>query len=125
MIVGVGCDMVDNTLTSKLDWCSDTRVLNRIFSKFEIASCPDDYADRYYSGRFAIKESILKCLGTGMEDGISLNDIEINKTDRGTLQAILNGQVKKIANFKKITTWHISLSHSRDSSVAFVIAESL
>jgi len=123
MIIGIGCDIVESSYISKLGWMSDENTLRRVFASSEILLSPELEAEKYYSSRFAIKEAILKCLGTGMEDGISLNDIEIKKTDKGRLQASLNGEIKKIADFKNIDTWHISLSHSGDSSVAFVIAE--
>lgn len=123
MIIGIGCDIVENSSVTKLNWLSDNRTLTKIFSNNEILLAPELQVEKYYSSRFAMKEAILKCLGTGMEDGIALNDIEIKKTNRGALLVDLKGEVKKIADQKNITNWHISLSHSRDSSVAFVIAE--
>lgn len=124
MIVGIGCDIVDNLLTSKLDWRNDDIILNRMFSKREIDSCPKENIERYYSSRFAIKEAILKCLKTGMQDGISLKDIELIKQDSGSISAKLKGKIKTISEENKIKIWHISLSHSQSSSVVFVIAES-
>lgn len=123
MIIGIGCDIAENSNITKFGWDNDDNTLRRVFSENEILLSPKLGYEKYYSSRFAIKEAILKCLGTGMEDGISLNDIEVKKTESGSLEAILKGQVEKIANLKKITTWHISISHSGDSSVAFVIAE--
>ena len=123
MIVGIGCDIVEIDKTLRLGWKNDDKTLKRIFSKKEIASAPKLETEKYYSSRFAIKEAILKCLGAGMEDGIALNDIEIHKINSGGLQALLKGQIKKIADSKNITHWYISLSHSKELSSAFVIAE--
>ena len=124
MIVSIGCDIVDHNITSKLDWCNDTHLLNRIFSKLEVSLCPKNNAKKYYSGRFAIKEAILKCLGTGIKDDISLKEIELSKSDYGGVRVNLKGKVRVIENQLKITNWHISLSHSGDLSIAFVVAES-
>lgn len=124
MIIGIGCDIVDHKITSKLDGCNDAHVLNRMFSELEVNQCSKNNPKKYYSGRFAIKEAILKCLGKGMEDGISLKEIELIKSDYGAVVANLKGNAIEIENQLKITNWHISLSHSNDSSLAFVIAES-
>lgn len=124
MIIGIGCDIVDIDKTLRLGWKNDVDTLNKIFSKNEIALEPGVEIERYYSSRFAIKEAVLKCLGTGMEDGIALNDIEIHKIDGGGLKVKLKGRVKKIADSKHITHWFISLSHSQEQSIAFVIADS-
>src|SRR5680860_1052686 len=102
MIIGIGCDTVEFDMTSKLDWKNDSKVVNRIFSKNERNFFPESNLERYYSGRFAIKESILKCLSTGMEDGISLKDIELIKSTSGRIQANLKGYVKIIAEQKNI-----------------------
>lgn len=125
MIVGIGCDIIEHLSVTKLNWLEDNNTLKRIFSKDEILMASELEIEKYYSSRFAIKESVLKCLGTGMEDGISLNDIEVKKSSSGSLQVLLKGSVKKIADSKKITNWHITLSHSGDASIAFVIAENI
>lgn len=125
MIIGIGCDVVGHSNFEKLGWNNDDNTLKRVFSEEEISMSPKVDIVKYYSSRFAVKEAVLKCLGTGMEDGIALKDIEIIKTNTGALQIILKGEVKKIANKKNITNWHISISHSRDFSVANVIAENL
>ncbi len=124
MIIGIGCDIVEHKLTFKLDWIGNPEILKRVFSNSEIEECSKYSPKKYYSSRFAIKEAVLKCLGMGMEDGIALNNIETEKMNTGSLNLILQGNVKKIADSKNITNWHISLSHSKEYSVAVVVAES-
>lgn len=123
MIFGIGCDIVEHKTTSNLDWPNDPYIQNRLFSELEISLCPEKDAVKYYSGRFAIKEAILKCLGTGMEDGLSLKEIELLRTKSGTISVSLQGNFKILESKLKIKRWHISLTHSRASSVAFVVAE--
>jgi holo-[acyl-carrier protein] synthase len=71
--------------------------------------------------RFAAKEAYSKALGTGISgfgrdnDGIGWKDIEILNNHRGKPQIYLKGKLAKSVQ--------ISLSHSRDSAVAFVILE--
>ncbi|WP_339627949.1 holo-ACP synthase [uncultured Maribacter sp.] len=125
MIIGLGCDIVEHSNFEKLAWLNDDNTLRRIFSKNEIAISPKVDVEKYYSSRFAAKEAVLKCLGTGMEDGISLKNIEIIKSQTGLPQVSLSGKVMKISTSKKITSWHISISHTTSTSAVFVIAESV
>ena len=125
MIIGIGCDIVEHSNFEKLGWANDHNTLRRVFSKEEIALSPKVHAEKYYSSRFAAKEAVLKCLGTGMEDGISLKNIEIIKSQTGLPLVSLSGHVDRISTSKKITSWHISISHTANSSAIFVIAESI
>ncbi|TMU54818.1 holo-ACP synthase [Flagellimonas algicola] len=124
MIIGVGCDITDFSIAEKLGWNSNQKILNRIFSKREIESYHKLGKLTYLTGRFAVKESVLKCLGTGMYDGISLNEIEIIQQKSGKPQIILKGEVKKLSLDLGINKWFVSITHSSNCSMAYVIAES-
>lgn len=120
MIYNIGCDIVEHKKSRELDWEVSPPVLQRIFSneELEISS-----TIAFLSGRFAGKEAILKCLGMGMQDGIALTDIQILQSDLGSPVINLSGYVKKIADEIGITSWSISISHSDQYSIAFVISE--
>ncbi len=77
MIKGIGCDVVDHDTTKRLGWTSNLRMLQRIFSARELELFRADMTDRFVSGRYAAKEAVLKCLGTGMRDGTALTDVQI------------------------------------------------
>ena len=124
MIIGIGCDMVDHTMTKKLNWASDKEILLRFLSEAEFHLYQTNRDVKFLAGRFAAKEAVLKCLGTGMYDGISLTDIQILQEENGQPVVNLLGNVKELAEEKCITSWHISISHSSDRSTVFVIAES-
>ncbi|MGN6640038.1 MAG: holo-ACP synthase [Mucilaginibacter sp.] len=51
--------------------------LKKIFSDRELSLAHPALTEKFLAGRFAGKEAVLKCLGTGMIDGIALTDIEI------------------------------------------------
>ena len=123
MIIGIGCDIVDFSTSEKLGWESDEKSLNRIFSKREIKRYHDLRKLTYLTGRFAAKEAVLKCLGTGMFDGIYLSDIEIIQLESGKPSIELKGSIKKLSQDLGIKKWFISISHSSISSMAYVIAE--
>jgi len=124
MIHGIGCDVVNHNLTQSLGWSSDRNKLRRIFSTKELELLQDQDSNRFFSGRFAVKEAVLKCLGTGMKDGISLTEIQVLQTKSGQPFIEIEGEVYKIAHQMGIASWHVSISHTTNSSTAFVIAES-
>ena len=123
MIIGIGCDVVEHNITKSLEWSTNNRIMNRVFSKKEIKLFKSDKSDKFISGRFAAKEAVLKCMGTGMKDGIALVDIQILQSDAGKPIIRIEKQVKKIAEQLGIVHWHISISHTTTTSTAFVIAE--
>jgi len=122
MIVGIGCDIVDHEMTTKLGWLSNKHIINRILSPPELAIFEKQKNINFISGRFAAKEALLKCLGTGMKDGISLLDISVIQTDNFQPVIQIDGELKKLIQLMKIDRWHISISHTPNSSLAFVIA---
>ncbi|MFC4213410.1 holo-ACP synthase [Pedobacter lithocola] len=124
MIVSIGTDIVQHTLNSKLlNWNSNGNLQNRILSDIELEIYNSNPSDDFVAGRFSAKEAILKCLGTGMQDGISLKDISVLKHKSGKIEVELIGQPKEIADQLGINHWHISITHSQDYSLAFVIGE--
>ncbi|MGF6849437.1 holo-[acyl-carrier protein] synthase [Chitinophaga sp. W3I9] len=123
MIVGIGTDIVDHKLTSLFGWEKNVSIQKRIFTNLELEIF--DYSNNlsFLSGRFAAKEAVLKCLGTGMQDGIALTDIEILRNQENIPVVYLSGQVKVISDSIGIIKWHLSISHSSSQSIAFAIAE--
>jgi len=124
MIIGIGCDVVDHDTTKRLGWISNTRLLQRVFSIRELELFEAQKTERFLSGRYAAKEAILKCLGTGMRDGTSLTDVQILQAESGRPIVEICGEVEEVARQMGIISWHVSISHTPYSSTAFVIAES-
>jgi holo-[acyl-carrier protein] synthase len=125
MIVGIGCDIVDHETSKKLRWDSDVSIINRIFSRREIDIYLSNKELRFLCGRFAAKEAVLKSLGTGMQDGIALTDIQIVQSQEKRPVIELFGTPKELSDRLGIDFWHISITHSSQYSTAFVIAETL
>ncbi len=123
MVIGIGCDMVNHDMTRELGWESDTGMLQRVFSQKELDLYSNHKGIKFIAGRFAAKEAVLKCLGTGMQDGISLTDIQILQFENGKPKMELEGEVKDVSCRMGISLWHISITHSMNYSLAFVIAE--
>jgi holo-[acyl-carrier protein] synthase len=76
------------------------------------------------AARFAAKEAVLKALGTGMSAGIAWTDIEVRMLASGAPTIVLAGGAAAIAAERRISVWHVSLSHAGGLALASVIAES-
>ncbi len=126
MIISIGTDIVQHSLNSKLlNWNPEGNLQNRILSDEELTLYNSNPTDKFVAGRFCAKEAILKCLGTGMQDGISLKDISVVKMEAGKVVVLLNGESKQIADRLGINQWHVSITHSQDYSFAIAIAEQI
>ena len=96
------------------------RFLNRIFTPDEIAYCHGRAPN--LAGRFAAKEATMKALGTGVR-GVSWKDIEGGRADSGAPSVKLHGRAEKRAERLHVSEISLSISHSREYAVAFVVAQ--
>lgn len=95
------------------------RFLHRIYTEGERNYCrrrPPQLA-----ARFAAKEAIMKALGTGTR-GVGWKEIEVCREPSGAPTVRLHGRAGKRARALGLTHFAISLSHSREQAIAFVIA---
>ncbi|MCC7354642.1 MAG: holo-ACP synthase, partial [Anaerolineae bacterium] len=75
------------------------------------------------AARWAAKEAIVKALATGAwRQGIRWIDIEVVRGDDGPPQVRLHGAAQARAERMGLSRWALSLSHSRQAAVAFVVA---
>ena len=123
MIISVGCDVMEHQTIKDLDWETDKDVRERIFSMSELGIYDQVKELRFLAGRFAVKEAIVKCLQCGMIDGISLTDIQTLQATNGQPLLQLTGEAKNVADRMNINNWHISITHSSNYTIAFVVAE--
>ena len=93
--------------------------LVRVFTPLELKSFSNTSS---LAARFAAKEAVLKAIGA-CDKGISWQDIEILAESSGKPMVKLTGKAKLHADASGIAKFNISLSHSRDYAVAFVIGE--
>lgn len=123
MILGVGCDITEFNIAQKLNWQSEEKIRTRIFSSKELLQYNKLKKLSYLTGRFAAKEAVLKCFGTGIYDGLSMREIEIIRSKNGKPIIELKGEIKKLSIDLGISKWFVSISHSTTCSMAYVIAE--
>ena len=118
MIAGIGTDLVEIYRIEEM--LLRGRHLSRIFTTSELA-CAKDNATTL-AGNFAVKEAVSKVFGTGFF-GIEPYEIEVLRNKAGAPYVKLYGNAKRIAEDKKITTIHVSITNTRELAQAFAIGE--
>ena len=96
------------------------RFLKRVFTPDEITYCRGRAPN--LAGRFAAKEATMKALGTGVR-GVSWKDIEVIRAESGAPSVKLHGRAKARAEKLQVVEISLSISHSREFAVAFVVAQ--
>ena len=123
-IRGLGVDLVDVPRVRALLERHGDRFKERTFTAGEIAYC-EGCADPaiHYAARFAAKEAAAKALGTGFAQGITFQTLEILSDAAGRPHLTLSGPALARANTLCATSFHVSITHSRDTAAAVVILE--
>jgi holo-[acyl-carrier protein] synthase len=102
----------------------DNGVLLRVFTESERAYCLSKRAPApHLAARFAAKEAFLKALGTGLRDGLSWQQIEVERDELGCPHLRLMGRAAEYLQKRSARTAHLNYSHDGDYAVATVILE--
>lgn len=125
MIAGTGIDIVEINRVEDIIKKYDLHFIEKIFTESEIEYCRNKVKpSQHFAGRFAVKEAVLKVLGTGWGKGIRWKDIEINPDCQyGTPKVRLYNKAKERAESIGIENIHISISHTGNLAIAQAIGE--
>jgi holo-[acyl-carrier protein] synthase len=128
LIVGTGIDLIEVNRIERALTRPQTgmRFRTRIFTEAEISYCESRGRPRYqsYAARFAAKEATMKAMGTGWNRNVGWREIEIVR-ERGRAPRItLHGKAADFARRRNIAAFQLSLSHTAQTAIAHVIAES-
>lgn len=99
------------------------RFLGRVFTELERA-----YAGRYrrqgerLAGRFAVKEAVMKLLGTGWRNGIAWTDVETVNDGHGRPGVVLRGEALRLAQQAGVGEMSVSITHAGGMAMASVVA---
>ena len=96
------------------------RFLRRVYTPQELSYCQGRVGS--LAARWAAKEAVAKALGTGIGE-VSFQEIEVINNNRLCPAIELHGAAHQLAASLGLTTWAISLSHTKDYAIAFVVAE--
>ncbi len=126
MIRGIGVDLVnverirralDNPKTGE-------RFRDRVFTHSEIEYC-EGRRGKYqsYAARFAAKEAVMKALGRGWSEKVSWQEIEVVRRPGGKPDIQLHGRTQGTATERRVKQFQLSITHTEDHAIAYVIAE--
>ncbi|HYP08478.1 MAG TPA: holo-[acyl-carrier-protein] synthase [Bryobacteraceae bacterium] len=124
MIVGTGVDLAEvHRIRESIERFGD-RFVQRIYTEHEIAYVQRK-ANKYerYAARFAAKEAGMKALGTGWRRGIQWKDFEVANLPSGRPTLRLHGEAARLAEHMGVTAVHLSLTHTQENALAYVIFE--
>jgi len=96
--------------------------LKRVYTDTELKHCHN--AVPSLAARFAAKEATMKALGTGM-NGLNWQDIEVLSNIDGAPSLRLHGRALEKSKEVGITELSITMSHSKQYAIAFVIGDAV
>ena len=122
MLIGVGCDVIEIARVQKA--IEREAFVERVYAPNEIAYCRSrgKQAAASFAARFAAKEAVLKALGTGLRGG-ELLEIVITNDALGKPRVQLVGYHAQLAERLGVKNIAISMSHSREMALAYVVME--
>ena len=124
MLVGTGIDIIEIDRITQSITRFGSRFLTRIFTPAEISYCQRKKNDaESFAARFAAKEAGAKALGTGIQHGVTWQEIEVRRLpgQRPTLH--FTGRAAEIAAHLGVRHVSLSLTHSTTVAMAAVQLE--
>jgi holo-[acyl-carrier protein] synthase len=124
MIVGTGVDITEVPRIAATIQRFGDRFVKRVFTEGEIRYCESKQnKSERYAARFAAKEAALKAIGTGWRGGVTWRDVEVTRQPGGRPTLAFYGVAAQYAERIGMKRVHISISHTVDHAIAYVILE--
>ena len=124
-IVSLGMDLLRIDRLEEVIERRGERFLDRVFTPGEREYC-ERRKERatHYAGRFAVKEAVMKVLGTGWTNGVRWRDIEIRRAPGAAPEVVLHGVSRAIAERRAIVRIHVTITHDAGIAAAVAVGES-
>jgi holo-[acyl-carrier protein] synthase len=118
-VKGCGVDLVEIVRIEKA--LKRRRFREEIYTSQERSSLKDKGAQSW-AARFAAKEAVMKAIGLGWQQGVPFSAIDIHTNQAGQPQVHLLEPALGVALSLGITRFVLSLSHTKELAMAYVIA---
>jgi holo-[acyl-carrier protein] synthase len=119
-MLSTGVDIIEISRVRRVLDKYGQRFLCRVFTQGEIDYCLGRAPN--LAARFAAKEATMKALGTGVR-GVGWKDIEVVRQESGAPSVKLHGRAQTRAERLGVLEISLSLSHSQEYAVAFVVVQ--
>jgi holo-[acyl-carrier protein] synthase len=125
VILGIGFDLVDVHRFSRVAARHDPGFIQGLFPADEAEWCAARRRrDEQLAVRFAVREAVLKALGTGLVGLMSWRDIRVVPGEAaGTASLVLRGAVGTEAERQGVRRIHLAMTTTREVAAASVILE--
>ena len=120
-VIGIGVDAVD--VARFRDTLSRTPSLReRVFTAGELVPL-STRVDPVPSlaARFAAREAVMKAMGVGL-GAFDFHDVWVDSLESGRPVLQVSGRAEALAEERGIGSWHLSLTHTDDVAIAYVVA---
>jgi holo-[acyl-carrier protein] synthase len=122
-IVGIGTDIVECLRVGRMIEQHGELFLARVYTEREMRYCQArKRATEHFAGRWAAKEAVFKCLGSGWRRGMSWTDVEIRNEPDGKPRVRLAGAAREVAQTLRVADILLSISHCRAYATAYALA---
>jgi holo-[acyl-carrier protein] synthase len=124
VIIGTGIDLAEVPRIRAAIERFGARFVERIYTPREIAYVQRK-ANKYerFAARFAAKEAGMKAIGTGWRGGVTWHDFEVTNLPTGKPTLAFRGKAAAVAAHLGVRNVSLSLTHTSDQGMAFVILE--
>ncbi len=121
MILGIGVDAVDiERFRRSLERTPSMQ--RRLFTDDELAYvAPKIDPVPSLAARFASREAVMKAMGLGL-GAFGFHDVWVDRRDSGEPHLNITGRAAELASERGIATWHISITHTDQVAIAYVVA---
>jgi len=118
MKLATGVDLIEVARVESAIARHGGQFLRRVFTEGELRACGGRAES--LAARFAAKEAVAKALGRGIGD-VSWQDIEILGDENHMPTLVLRGVGNQVAQETGLQVWSISISHTHEHAMAFVV----
>jgi holo-[acyl-carrier protein] synthase len=117
-----GIDLVDCRRIEDLLRRHGERFLARVYTPAERQYCRRHVKQvERLAGRFAVKEAVMKMLGTGWQNGVTWTDIETTNDATGRPAVRLSNKTADLARAMGVEQISVSITHTADLAIASVV----
>ncbi len=117
-VQAIGIDLLEVArMAAALDrW--GQRFVDRVFTGSEQEAATRGVVAEAYAARYAAKEAVSKCLGTGFKRGVRRRDIEVLGNEQGAPSVRLHGAAARHADG---ASFMVSLTHTSGMAAAVAV----
>ena len=121
LILGIGLDAVDIARFRK-SLERTPSMHRRLFTESELAYvAPKADPVPSLAARFASREAVMKAMGLGL-GAFGFHDVWVDHRESGEPLLNVTGRAAELATERGIATWHLSITHTDQVAIAYVVA---